>query len=197
MSPGTPGELAWITMISLIVIAIFIVLSWLRVGRPSRQSMSGAVVLDTGIPLLARIRMHFVACTVVLAAAVLLVAFGDLPWWGPFVALSSNVGLVALPIRYRLTTDGIRVGWTPFRRWTEFAGVARAPGGARLQGVAGSRDKRVWLSASRGDDEFLQFLRRMIRNAYQGRNVLVDFPPKSGESPGKAAASTDITSTAM
>lgn len=184
-------------MIAFTVLSILIVMSWLRVGRPSRRSIRGAVILNTGMPLLARIRMHLVPCTVILATSVLLVAFGDLPWWGPFVALASNVGLVALPIRYTLTTNGIRVGWTPFRRWTEFAGVARAPGGARLQGVAGSRDKRVWLSGSRGDDEFLHFLRRTIKNAYQGRNVLVEFPPKSSEPPGKAAASTDITSTAM
>ncbi len=184
-------------MSSLTVLAIFIVISWLRVGRPSRRSISGAVVLHAGMPLLARIRMHLVPCTVVLSVSLLLLTFSDLPWWGPFAAIGSNLGLVALPTRYTLTTSGIRTGWTPFRRWTEFAGVARAPGGARLQGVAGSRDKRVWLSGSRGDDEFLQMLRRMIRTAYQGRNILVDFPPKSGESPGEAAASTDITSTAM
>jgi hypothetical protein len=195
--PGNPGILARNIMISLTVLAIFIVISWLRVGRPSRRSVSGAVVLHAGMPLLARIRMHLVPCTVVLSVSLLLLTFSDLPWWGPLAAIGSNLGLVALPTRYTLTTSGIRVGWTPFRRWTEFAGVARAPGGARLQGVAGSRDKRVWLSGSRGDDEFLQMLRRMIRTAYQGRNILVDFPPKSGESPGKAAASTDITSTAM
>lgn len=184
-------------MIALIILSIFIVLSWLRVGRPSRRSLSGAILLDTGIPLLARIRMHLVTCTMVVAASLALVEFMDLPWWGPLVAMGSNVGLIGLPIRYRLTTNGIRVGWTPFRRWTEFAGVARAPGGARLQAVAGSRDKRIWLSGSRGEDEFLQLLRQMIKSAYQGRNVLIDFPPKSEQSPGKSAASTDITSTAM
>ncbi len=184
-------------MIALTTLAMLIVLSWARVIRPSRRSISGAEIHDARLPLLAKLRMHLVACTVVLAAAVLLLAFGDLPWWGPVVAIVSNLGLVALPIRYTLSTTGIRCGWTPFRRWTEFAGVARAPGGARLQGAAGSRGMRIWLSDSRGDDEFVHLLRRMIRSAYQGRNILVDFPPKSGESPGKAAASTDITRTAM
>lgn len=184
-------------MFALIALTILIVFSWLRVVRPSRRSTRGEVIEEPSLPLLARIRMHVVACTMVLAASVLLAAFSGLPWWGPIVALVSNVGLVALPLRYTLTTVGIRCGWMPFRRWTEFAGVARAPGGARLQGVAGSRDMRIWLSGSRGDDEFLSFLRRMIKSAYQGRNVLLEIPPKGGEAPGKAAASTDITSTAI
>lgn len=141
--------------------------------------------------------MHVVACTLVLSAAVLLVAVGDLPWWGPIAALISNLGLVVLPIRYTLTTIGIKCGWTPFRRWTEFAGVARAPGGARLQGAAGSRDMRVWLSQSRGDDEFVHLLRRVISGAYKGRNVLVEFPPKNNDRPGASAASTDVTRTVV
>lgn len=187
----------WKLMIALTVLIILIAVSWLRVARPWRHPVSGAVIHDARLPLLARIRMHLVACTIVLTSAVVLVALGDLPWWGPVLALVSNVGLVALPIRYTLTTTGVRLGWTPFRRWTEFAGVARAPGGARLQGSAGSRDMRIWLSRSRGDDEFLHLLRRMISGAYKGRNILQKFPPKSGQSPGTMAASTDITHTAM
>lgn len=184
-------------MMTLSILAIAILISWLRVVRPSRRSVTGAVIHDVPLPLLARLRMHVVACSMVLSTAVVLVAVAGMPWWGPIVALASNTGLVALPIRYTLTTTGIRCGWTPFRRWTEFAGVSRAPGGARLQGVAGSRDMRIWLSGSRGDDEFVHLLRQMIKSAYQGRNVLVEFPPRNGRSPGTSAASSDVTRTAM
>lgn len=185
-------------MIALTLLAILILLSWARVARPWNLSVSGRVIHDAQLPLLARLRMHFVACTVVLATAVALVIIGDLPWWGPFAALASNLALVLLPIRYTLTSLGVRCGWTPFRRWTEFAGVSRAPGGARLQGVTGSRDMRIWLSGSRGDDEFLLLLRRLITRAYKGQNVLLDFPPRqSSDSPGSSAATTDITRTAM
>lgn len=184
-------------MIALLILTILIVLTWLRVARPTRRRVRGTVIHDSRLPLLARLRMQLLPCTIVLAASVLLVAFGELPWWGPLVALVSNFGLVLLPVRYTLTTTGISCGWTPLRRWTEFAGVARAPGGARLQGAAGSRDMRIWLSGSRGDDEFVHLLRRMISSAYKGRNVLMDFPPKNSEGPGASAASTDITRTAV
>jgi len=188
----------WIPMIAFTILILLILMTWLRVARPSRQRLSGTVIYDARLPLLARLRMQLVPCTLVLSVAVLLVAFAALPWWGPLVAIISNLGLVMLPVRYSLTTTGVQSGWTPRRRWTEFAGVARAPGGARLQGAAGSRDMRVWLSGSRGDDEFVHLLRRMISSGYKGRNVLLEFPPESSEGgPGASAASTDITRTAM
>ncbi len=185
-------------MYAIVILAILIAASWLRVVRPGSLSIDGATIHNARIPLLARLRMHALVGAIVLLGSVAMQMWWDLPWWGSLVALVSTVGLVALPARYTLTTVGIRAGWTPFRRWTEFAGVSRAPGGARLQGAAGTRDKRIWLSDSRGDDEFLALLRRMIRNAYKGRNVLRDFPPESPvESPGKQAAATKVSRTVI
>lgn len=156
-------------MIPFILLTILILGSFLRVVRPPRSPVVGAVIHDAPIPLLARLRMHLVACTVVLAASVALVAVLDGPWWLPLVALASNAALVALPLRYTLTTVGMRSGWVRFRRWTEFAGISRSSGGVRLLGAAGRPDMRIWLSRQRGDDEFVHTMRRSIRTAYQGR----------------------------
>ena len=49
--------------------------------------------------------------------------------------------------------------------------MRRAPGGARLIGVPKSRGMHIWLSGSRGDDEFLQFLRQTLKIAYKGTSV--------------------------
>ncbi len=109
------------------------------------------------------------------------------------MALASVAAMIAYPFDYTLTTLGIQMGRTGFRRWTEFAGVSRAPAAPRLQGAAGARDRRIWLSGSRGDDEFLALLRRMIRSAYKGQNVLQEFPPRpSAEAPGSKAATSAI-----
>lgn len=183
-------------MYAIAILAILIVASWLRIARPGNLSIDGATIHDARIPLLARLRMHAVTGSVVLLGSIAMELWWDLPWWGSLVALVSTVALVSLPARYTLTTIGMRSGWTPFRRWTEFAGVSRAPGGARLQGAAGTRDQRIWLSGSREDDEFLALLRRMIRNAYKGRNVLREFPPESPvEPPGSQAAATKVSRT--
>jgi hypothetical protein len=69
---------------------------------------------------------------------------------------------------YTLTSQGMRPGKTPFRRWTEFGGVARRRGGVRLQGVAGARSQSVWLSGGREDDEFVLLLRQLLRGSYKG-----------------------------
>jgi hypothetical protein len=84
------------------------------------------------------------------------------------VVLTLLALLLALPMRYTLTSRGIRAGWTPFRRWTEFGGVARRRGGVRLQGVAGARPLTVWLSGGRDDDDFVLLLRQLVRGSYKG-----------------------------
>jgi len=181
-------------MLSFIILIALMALPWFRLIRPGGGAAAGRVLHGHSVPLLARMRMHLVPASVVLLGAVALVWFGDLPWWGLLVAAASIAALVACPVSYVLTELGIRMGWTRFRRWTEFAGVSRAPGGVRLQGVAGARDRRIWLSRSRGDDEFVALLRRMIRDAYKGQNILHEFPPRSTtESPGSTAASSAIS----
>lgn len=184
-------------MLSFITLIVLMALPWLRIARPG-GGIEGRVILDQPMPLLARMRMHAWPAVVVLLGTVAMVVYWMLPWWGVLLALASIVALVACPVGYTLTTLGIRVGRTRFRRWTEFAGVSRAPGGARLQGAAGARDRRIWLSGSRGDDEFLALLRRMIRDAYKGQNVLQEFPPRaSTETPGSTAASSAISRRAV
>jgi hypothetical protein len=183
-------------MISVTLVAMLIMLSWLRVARPGGTRLEGRIISDAPMPLLARLRMHAFVGGGVLLASVALLLFRDLPWWGVVAAFGSTAALVATPIRYTLTTLGIRSGWTRFRRWTEFAGVSRARGGARLQCAAGMRDKRIWLSGSRGDDEFVAMLRRMIKGAYKGQNLLLDYPPRAtGEAPGNQAAASKISRT--
>lgn len=186
-------------MISLLLLSILILVFWLRIARPSSFAIQGRVIHDARVPLLARLRMHAAATVVVLVTALAMSIFWDLPWWGGGVAIVAMAGLVALPIRYTLTVVGIRCGWTPFRRWTEFGGVSRSPGGVRLQGVAGARDMRVWLSGSRGDDEFVLLLQRMITGGYKGKNMLIEYPPTqtSSEPPASIAATTDTSRTVL
>ncbi len=169
-----------IVLISILLASTLIV-SWLRVIRPFRLRVEGAAFLTVRMPLLARMRMHAMPGTLKVIFAVVLVVINGAPTWTVAIPLFSFAALIALPLKYTLTTVGIRVGWTPFRRWTEFAGVVRASGGARLQGVHGSRSCRIWLSGSRGDDEFLQLLRESIRDGYKGdqRADIVPFPAAS------------------
>ena len=68
----------------------------------------------------------------------------------------------------------------------------------QLQGVAGVRGMRVWLSGSRGDDEFVALLRRLIKRAYKGQNLLLDSPPgPNSDAPGRQAAATEVSRTVV
>ena len=139
-----------------------------RVARPWARSGRGRVIHREPLSLLGRLRLFGQPGALLLLAA----AFG---WW--LGAVSTVVlGLVAIgvatllavPVAYTLTPQGIALGRTAPRRWTEFAGVGRQRWGVRLQGVAGSRGMSVWLSGGRDDDAFVLLLRKLVRGSYQG-----------------------------
>lgn len=113
---------------------------------------------------------------------------GQISPWGFSLALIAVGILVALPIVVVLTDEGIALGRTPLRRWTEFGGVVRRRGGARLQGITRSPSLTIWLSDSRGDDEFVHMLRQLVRGSYKGeigpgtRDDRPDSPSATGNS---------------
>lgn len=160
----------------VLLLPLVIGLTWARLIRPGFNALQGTTIRVVTLPLLARIRMHAVPALAALVLALWFAVRGDLPWWTVLVPVVSSALLVAIPVRYTLTDTGIRLGWTSFHRWTEFAGVRRAPGGARLVGVQRKMGLQIWLSGSRGDDEFLQYLRHTVRNAYQGKSGVIPFP---------------------
>jgi hypothetical protein len=149
--------------------AIIIVLTLVsRVYVPWAGRSHGAIVRRTPLSLLGRLRMHGVPALVGIALSALALALRVAPALVIAVIPITFALLIALPMSYTLTTEGIMAGRTPMRRWTEFGGVTRRKGGVRLQGVAGARGMTVWLSGSRDDDEMVLLLRQLVRGAYQG-----------------------------
>jgi len=159
-----------------VLLPIIIALTWLRLVRPGMNRIKGTVLYVVPLPVLARMRMHAMPSLLALVAGVVLVIVDAMSVWLLALPILSAILLVAIPVNYTLTDQGIRLGWSAFRRWTEFGGVRRAAGGARLPSVSGMRGMHIWLSRSRGDDEFLQVLRMLIRNAYKGSTTVVTFP---------------------
>lgn len=140
-----------------------------QVYVPWADRPRGAVVHRESLTLLGRLRLFGRAAS----AGLLLVAVGArLGWLALPLALGFGLAFLAvpmLPVRYTLTTQGISLGHAPFRRWTEFGGVARRPGGVRLGGVAGARGMTVWLSGRHHDDDFVLLLRQLVRGSYKGQ----------------------------
>lgn len=150
------------------VILLVAIVYGLRYFRPFGNELDGERFLVRSVPLLARMRMHIVPALVGVVLAGILARTAGAPVWTIAVPIAIYLILLAVPISYTLTSDGVRLGYGTFRRWTEFAGAIRYRGGAKLQGANGRRGLRIWLSGGLGDDEFLLILRRAIRDAYKG-----------------------------
>ncbi len=163
-----------VNALELILIAVTLAL-FSRVWVPWGERASGNLVSRETLSVLGRLRMHGQATLLIFVLAVVLLALGKISLLAVVLVTALLALLLALPVRYTMTSRGIRAAWTPFRRWTEFGGVARRRGGVRLQGVAGARPLNVWLSGGRDDDEFVLLLRQLVRGSYKGQ-----FGPEAG-----------------
>lgn len=151
-----------------------------RVWLPWGEGPSGNLVRVEPLAMLGRLRMFGPGVAIILLATLLALGLGLIGVIPALLVLILALALFVIPYRYTITSGGIRAGWTPFRRWTEFGGVARRRGGVRLQGVAGARPQTVWLSGGREDDEFVLLLRQLVRGSYKGM-----LGPEAGEIPGE------------
>lgn len=140
-----------------------------RIYAPWTPQPAGDPLQRRPLPVIARWRLHRGPASALPALGFVGVLTGRVNPLALAIAVVLLAGLVAIPIAYILTDEMIALGRTRPRRWTEFAGVGRRRGGARLQRVPGSRGMNIWLSDSRGDDEFVHFLRKMVRASYKGQ----------------------------
>lgn len=141
----------------------------LRLYVPWSGAADGETVRRVSVPVLARLRMHRAPGIALSLIGLAGVAGRYIHVWTLIVVALALATVIAVPVRYHLTDEMVRFAWTRPRRWTEFGGVSRRRDGARLQGISRSRGMVVWLSDSRGDDEFVLLLRRLVRGAYKGQ----------------------------
>lgn len=137
----------------------------------SLSATEGETLLRFPIPLLARLKMLSMPTILIVIVWMGLLALDRVNTLSIWIALAGCVIVLCWPQSYLLTTLGIRMGKGPFRRWTEFSGVARSGAGAVLQGGPRASSYPIFLSGSREDDEFVQTLRTLIRNAYKGKST--------------------------
>ena len=103
-----------------------------RVWVPWGEPVAGNIVRRETLSVLGRLRMHGPPAAILYLAAIALLVVGRIGLLTVLVVTGLLALLLALPVRYIMTSQGIRAAWTPFRRWTEFGGVARRRGGVRL-----------------------------------------------------------------
>jgi len=151
--------------ITLVVLAVS------QIYRPWSAEPNSAVLRQFRLPLWARLRLHSLwllgATILVGLAASPQIEIGLLPL---VIVGAGTVAIAALPVRYTITAEGIYVGRTPLRRWTQFAGLSARNGWIFLQPVAGSSGLLVRSPGGENGDALLAELRGLVRRSYKGES---------------------------
>lgn len=168
-------------------------LVWILLVGWSPNNTEGEVLLVVPVPALARLKMLAVPFALGLAVLLMGVFIGHVHWWliAPLMVL--YILMLSIPISYRLTTVGIRIGKGQFRRWTEFASVRRSRYGARLIGSQRAASYPIYLSGNREDDDFVLTLKNLVRDSYKGQAIESD-RIRSGRNRNHSAGEISTTS---
>jgi hypothetical protein len=153
------------------LIAIAVILAVTRVWTPWRPRATGGTILVLRMPLRVRVRNQAIPLLILGVAAGANAIFEIAASWVPLVPLAILVVGLLVPARYTITTDGVMVGSVAFRRWTEFSGVTIRRGRVRCKSISGMRRLDIWLPGRFHDADTVAEIRRLIRDAYQGRAV--------------------------
>jgi hypothetical protein len=151
-------------------IATIFGLAFGQVYRPWQGPAAGETLRRVRLPFRARIRLHGVwllgVALVLLGAATLGIATTVWPF---LVAAVAAMALLACPVRYTLTDQGICVGRTALRRWTEFGGLSARNGWIYLQPVAGAKGLLIRAPERSSAGQLTAELRQLVRGAYKGQ----------------------------
>ncbi|MGI8553199.1 MAG: hypothetical protein ACR2PL_20800 [Dehalococcoidia bacterium] len=138
-------------------------LGWMvfRVAPARRATVEGKPLLT--VPLTYRERLAFQRVNLVCLGLILLLgAIGK--WFSlPFelLAIMAAYGILLLPVRYQITSQGIALNRVVFRRWNDFATVEGTARQIMLAGRPGSSRFIVRLPAAR-QTEILPLIRRFV-----------------------------------
>jgi hypothetical protein len=155
--------------LAALVIALAVMVS--RVARPFGARHAGTTLYVYRLPALSRLRRQRLPLAALAAVAAVDAAVGLVPAWAmSAAALVAGIVLVT-PVRCVLSTAGVRIGWRPVRRWTEFAGLRVRRGAIQLRPIAGSAGLELPLPGRFEDGDLVAEVRRLITRAYKGSSV--------------------------
>lgn len=167
-----------------LLIAVALLLMIARVASPWIQRVDGRPLRRLPVPLGAKMRQQrlpLVLLGLVIGANVI-AGQGMLAMHVGAIVLAS--ALLALPARCVITDQGIRAGWTPFRRWSEFAGLSVRRGNIMLQPISGLAKLEITLPGRFEDADIVGEMRTLIRLGYQGSHQSDESASDSGGESG-------------
>ncbi len=132
----------------VMLLVIMLIIAVLRVNMPFGATLEGKPLGQ--ITLSFRERMLLQRTNLYLIAGVILISTVAGFLGGPLelVAILATVGVLTIPARYKLTSQGIGLNNVVFRSWTDFTGYREERGGLVLLAVEGQRNFRLHVTGS-------------------------------------------------
>lgn len=169
---------------STLLIGVALLVMVARVASPLLQRVQGRHLRRLPVPFVAKARrQRFPLVLIGMAVGGNLLA-GQAALALHLGAMAITSGLLALPAHCVITDQGIRAGWTPFRRWSEFAGLSVRRGNIMLQPLSGLANLEITLPGRFEDADIVSEMRTLIRLGYQGSRQSDDGAAESGEESG-------------
>ena len=148
-----------------------------------RRGRQGDILHGYPVPTMYRLRRQRLPLVLLAVVTGVDATLGIVPTWGLAVALVAAVVILVIPVRCEITTDGVRVGWLPVRRWTEFGGLRVRQGTIHLLPISGSSGFAFPLTGRFEDGDLVAEVRGLITRAYKGSSLRVVEPHDTPTTP--------------
>lgn len=138
-------------MIVLLLLVSMFIIAVLRVNMPFGAKVEGKPYGQ--ISLSFRERMLLQRTNLYLIGAVILISTVGGFLGGPLelIAFVALFGVLMIPARYTITSDGIGLNNVVFRSWTDFSGYREERGSVVLEAIEGQRDFRLYVMGAHRD----------------------------------------------
>ena len=141
--------------------AAMLVIMLMRVALPIGVRIDGQALGKITLSLGERVRLQRTNVYAIGAVMVIGALLRELPPLLELVAIVGVGAILAIPVRYVLTTEGVALNRVVFRPWSDFARVEAAPGRLTLVGRPGLRPFRLVLGPA-SSASALPIIRRFL-----------------------------------
>jgi hypothetical protein len=157
-------------MATVFLFVAMLIVMLIRVAPPLGVRIYGDPVGRITLGWRERVRLQRTNIYAIGIVLLLVAVTSSLPLIAELAVIVGVLAILAIPARYVLTTDGIALNRSVFRRWSEFEGFVTDSGGIKLVAHPGMRPFRI-VSTSAKSQEIARTLRRYLTvvHAERGR----------------------------
>ncbi len=138
-------------MIVLLLLVPMFIIAFMRVNMPFGAKVEGKLLGQITLGLRERMLLQRTNLYLIGGMILILVVAGVLGGPLELIAFVAVLGLLLVPAKYTITSEGIGLNTVVFRSWTDFSGYREERGSIVLEGAEGQRNFRLHVTgANRG-----------------------------------------------